>query len=1164
MKPISLKIKGLNSFNEEQFIDFEKLTEQGFFGIFGPTGSGKSTILDGITLALYGEVSRKSSNFINTNCDSLALSYTFQISGVEPKRYVVDREFKRDKKTGNPISGKCKIVDITLEEPIILADKVKEVTTACREIIGLSLDDFTRTVVLPQGKFSEFLKLEGRARRDMLERLFNLQKYGDNLSSKLKAEITKEENEYRELSGELKGYENINEEGLKEKEEELKASEQKLVIATEEFKRLEEDFKEKEDLWKLTLDIKAYEEKKEILMGKVQEIEDYKEKVRIGEGAARVLPYIQSYEATIRDLKVSKEKESILKLKYEKLKNEKDELESNWNLWRKRKDNELPDLKVKEEKIKDALVEKKNLEGLNKDINTLKENIRTLQDQEHKEQGEINVLDERIDNGGNVIKETEEKFEALKVDSELKEKVQNGIRLNERYEDLKNLVNKDKLTLTKLGKFIEEGHVKEGLIKEELNKKEVLLKEKEDELERLVNTCPGESTDLLILQRRLSEEQEKSRRYSIATEDTKNSEEIIESLKEAVIKYQESKNGIDKAIKKLKNEILDLQVESLANKLRENLKNEEPCPVCGSLDHHVKNIKQVENIDLNELNEKLEQLENEIKEIEGNITRDNTKILSLGENIKSRTLEIKALGDDFKVENLAILEDRFKVLDKELAKYNKDKETLDNFIKALKEEKLSLEGRVNTIKSVVEENEKRYKEVDLEYNKNILSYSTLESDIKIIKDSINVENFQEKNEEILRIEKERDDLEKNIKKYRKALEGLINNKESLQININALRENLAKERSSLIEKEKNAEEKKLQIKAKIGEVDNLNDLLIKFQKEIKTIEDSFNSYEKKKELMEEEFKNCNEALIDIISKVRELDKREVEEKNYLEAVLKKESFESYDQVKESIISKEQTENLKKIIEEYNNSVYKVNGAIESLLMKINGREVTKEAWQQVQEEKAIKEEEIKALNEVKIKDSEEVNYIRKKLIELKELLDKKEKLDHKLALLDDLEKLFKGKKFVEFVAATRLKYVSMEASKRLKEITSGTYGLEVDENGKFIIRDYKNGGAGRDASTLSGGETFLTSLSLALALSSEIQLKGAAPLELFFLDEGFGTLDDNLLEVVMSSLERVHNDKLKVGIISHVETIKNRVPVKLVLTPAESGRGGSKVRIERS
>ena len=70
--------------------------------------------------------------------------------------------------------------------------------------------------------------------------------------------------------------------------------------------------------------------------------------------------------------------------------------------------------------------------------------------------------------------------------------------------------------------------------------------------------------------------------------------------------------------------------------------------------------------------------------------------------------------------------------------------------------------------------------------------------------------------------------------------------------------------------------------------------------------------------------------------------------------------------------------------------------------------------------------------------------------------------------------------------------------------------------------------------------------------------------ELFFLDEGFGTLDDELLEVVMSSLERIHNEKLKVGIIRHVEAIKNRVPVKLIITPAECGIGGSKVKIERS
>src|SRR3712207_9371638 len=93
MKPITLKIKGLNSFIEEQTIDFEKLTSKGLFGIFGPTGSGKSTILDAITLALYGEISRKSSNCINTSCDELLVSYEFQIlnNGIR-KNYVRSEE----------------------------------------------------------------------------------------------------------------------------------------------------------------------------------------------------------------------------------------------------------------------------------------------------------------------------------------------------------------------------------------------------------------------------------------------------------------------------------------------------------------------------------------------------------------------------------------------------------------------------------------------------------------------------------------------------------------------------------------------------------------------------------------------------------------------------------------------------------------------------------------------------------------------------------------------------------------------------------------------------------------------------------------------------------------------------------------------------------------
>ncbi|MCD8019337.1 MAG: hypothetical protein LUF92_07070 [Clostridiales bacterium] len=171
---------------------------------------------------------------------------------------------------------------------------------------------------------------------------------------------------------------------------------------------------------------------------------------------------------------------------------------------------------------------------------------------------------------------------------------------------------------------------------------------------------------------------------------------------------------------------------------------------------------------------------------------------------------------------------------------------------------------------------------------------------------------------------------------------------------------------------------------------------------------------------------------------------------------------------------------------------------------------------------------------------------------------------HKKGQIRQLEQLFKGNAFIEYVAESRLKYVAAEASSILSAISNGNYELEINDSSEFIIRDDKNGGILRPCDTLSGGEIFITSLSLALALSSVIQLNGTAPLELFFLDEGFGSLDDELLDVVMTSLERLQNNKRSIGIITHVEAIQERVPVKLVVTPSDISQNGSTIRMEYS
>ena len=1163
MRPIRLKIKGLNSFIEEQTIDFEKLTDRGLFGIFGPTGSGKSTILDGITLALYGDVSRKSSNYINTNCDRLNVSFEFQISGAETKRYLVNREFKRDKKSGNPVSGKCKIVDITNGEEV-LADKVKTVTDKCKEVIGLSLEDFTRTVVLPQGKFSEFLKLEGKPRREMLERLFNLGEYGDKLSSKLSKEINKEKTENSVLLGQLMGYEDISEDKKKEKEEELNISIENLEKANKELKVIEKGFKENSELWKMQLEVKEYKERESELIEKADEINSFKERVKTAEAASKVNPFVIAYEETLKNINFTEKELSEVKVKCEELKEKKDKCEENWSKARINKDNELPKYKIQEEKIKEAIEDKKALVALESEIKEINKVVEDLLKKKKENENKLIDSENRLKKGNNLLKEKEVYRDTLNIDRELKENVQQGVVITRDYNNFFKKVEDYKVKLESNNEVIKKSVEEKNILKLELDKTNNLLIENENVLESLVKNCPGNQNDLFDMQEKYSDLKGKLDIFKRAKEEILKNKNAIEELTKELKPKKEEYINLDNEIKKLRVDILEIERENLAYKLREELKSGDVCPVCGSMEHHKENIRHIEIRDINSLENSMALKEKSFDELSNNIRDIEAKLILFKENVEKNEEVIKNLGDDFNAEEVSNLQLKISDLRVKLNEYNVKKEEYENINKTLKEKCNNLKLKYTQLETKINSDENTIKELLEDKKKEEEKLQDIERQLSYLKEKTKVEDFIAKNDEINKIENEREEVEKTIKSYRNRLEELSKNREDAIKDLNDTNQELAKINTTLEEKIKIKDESLIKIKSKVKDIDNIEEILKNIQSEIKRVEENYILAEKAKEEADKNYEECNSKLISIASKGRELYKRKDEEKQKLDEALKEEKFLSIEEVKNNVLEKSEIEVLKVKIDNYNDSLAKIKGAIESISKKIGNRELSEEQWIAIQEEKEEKEVKVKEFNEIKIKLQEELKVIEEKMIELKGLLKQKEELDHKLALLNDLDKLFKGKKFVEFVAATRLKYVSLEASKKLKEITNGNYGLEVDEDGRFIIRDYKNGGAERDASTLSGGETFLASLSLALALSAEIQLKGTAPLELFFLDEGFGTLDDNLLEVVMSSLERIHNDKLKVGIISHVESIKNRVPVKLLITPAEAGMGGSKVKIERS
>lgn len=143
--------------------------------------------------------------------------------------------------------------------------------------------------------------------------------------------------------------------------------------------------------------------------------------------------------------------------------------------------------------------------------------------------------------------------------------------------------------------------------------------------------------------------------------------------------------------------------------------------------------------------------------------------------------------------------------------------------------------------------------------------------------------------------------------------------------------------------------------------------------------------------------------------------------------------------------------------------------------------------------------------------------------------------------LKKMDELFRAQGFVNYVSSVYLKNLCESANDRFFKLTNNHLKLELDEKNNFQVRDFLNGGEVRSVKTLSGGQTFQAALALALALSDNIQHLTKARQNLFFLDEGFGTLDKDSLQTVFKTLKALRSENRVVGIISHVEELQQEV-----------------------
>ncbi len=1210
MKILKIELQNLNSLKSDTpiVIDFENKLFQdvGLYAITGSTGAGKTTILDAITIALYHSVPRFN-NSKGTLLDVVSHGATEAFSRLtfenEGSIYEAFWGIRLASKTGKLLRNPQEEVSLkNLTTDTILSSQKRGVSQDVIRVTQLDYDQFLRSVMLAQGEFASFLTAKGPEKGRLLEQIT-----GEEIYKKIGQAILdrkgKEESTLKNIQSKINSDDVLSEKKRIELTTKDKALDAHILASEKEMSSIQKIVN-----WYLkSKELVSQTEKLGLESKEVNIVlENHKTEFELLDLNEKAEPFKELIQNFNRNKKNSLEKKNQLKGLEEQLaqlkpvierltklsKKQKDELalaDKNYNAWQPKfdlvtkLDNQLKNeadqqLKHKEQlgklNIKNTSLQKEKVE-LNKKLSETDKNIK-IDEAFVIENKFIPKVDLEISSWTSALTTLKGNKETLTQNSlfvtrKKKEAEAAAIELSKNKEllDLKNAaIEKISKAIISLNEQLSENNLSDLLAKKE---KASAIKDKWQQLKSFVKQIEKENKDL---------EKAQTQKKLLSTQLATIKKEIETKFKEIkthekLVEIAQKNYELEKSISKYEDD-------------RHNLKAGEPCGLCGSKEHpfaeHLDTEGESKSLfELNKFSKELENSKNNKSELDKKEVKIATSIENFSQQIvalNSDLKEIQSNANQLNLDNKLPNADRIEIeLNQSTAQLaaldgkiksaqqlqSKKDELSDQFkaqnqsIEALKTLDVTLVEKIKNLKSEIESKQKSIDELTK-------TCADLEGGLKT--------KLSRFNYELPSIE--------NTTSFIQEVEAKVSKFNTTQKNLDALKSEIkvCNTRIENIDKQiKNAEQDKNKLTETIKESD---EVAAKLQAERIAILPSEISVKSKRTSLQlvctqlanklESSKKELQQHLDIQTEKEALKIENIKEqtafntefttlKSSLDTKIAESEFASKEAIEKALLNIEEKQKYAKNRERIKENQLRLQTLTETNLKAIEKLNATKDFETSEEESKTILED-LKTRRDGFSAEKGEVKEAFRKDQEIKdrnqEVCKQIEAQEAICTVWRELFKIIGNSKdaFNVYVQRLTLKYLLELANVHLYKLNK-RYSLKMEEDYKpkeelnFNLIDHYQTDQARLVDTSSGGEKFIISLALALGLS-DLASKNVK-IDSLFIDEGFGTLDKNTLETVISTLETLQSQGKMIGIISHVENLKERIPMQIQITKKSNG-----------